>query len=254
MTYCPVIAIALLLHQSLWYLVSLAKKRNDVADVAWGLGFIVVSWLAFALAGYSSRSMIVNVLVTVWGIRLARHIWRRTMGKPEDLRYAAWRREWGRMFAVRSYLQVFLLQGFLLFLIATPILRINTGGGVAFGIFDIAGLALWATGFLFEVVGDAQLTAFVGQPANKGKLMTRGLWTYTRHPNYFGEVILWWGIFIIALSLPNGIATVVSPLTITVLIIFVSGIPLLERKYAGRSDFEAYKKRTSAFFPLPPRT
>jgi steroid 5-alpha reductase family enzyme len=130
---------------------------------------------------------------------------------------------------------------------------INHSVSNAFGIIEIAGFLVWGFGFYFESTGDRQLKEFISNPENKGKIMNKGLWQYSRHPNYFGEVTQWWGIFIIALSIPGSSFTIIGPLTITILILFVSGIPLLEKKYAGRPDFEEYKKRTSVFVPLPPR-
>jgi steroid 5-alpha reductase family enzyme len=239
---------------SCWFLISLIKKRNDVADIAWGLGFVILAWISFFLTHeFSWRKLLVDSLVSIWGIRLAWHIYRRNKGKPEDSRYQVWRQEWGSLFYIRSYVQVFLLQGILLFLISIPVLFINQKIGGVFGLFDSIGLVVWMIGFYFESKGDAELARFIRDPNNKGKLMTEGLWRYTRHPNYFGEVAQWWGIYIFALSMTDGFYTIIGPLTITCLILFVSGIPLLEKKYAGRPDFEEYKKRTSIFFPLPPK-
>ncbi len=245
-------ALALFLFVNAWFAVALAFKRNDVADIAWGLGFVLVAWTGFAFSEQSARSLLVNALVTAWGLRLAWHIARRNLRKPEDARYAAWRQEW-TWFRLRSYLQIFLLQGALLYAIALPILFIHASRASAFTIVDAAGAAVWLAGFFFEAAADAQLKRFLRDPANKGKIMDRGLWAYSRHPNYFGEVTQWWGIFLLAASVPYGLVTIVGPLTITALILFVSGVPLLEKKYAGRPDFEAYKKRTSMFVPLPPQ-
>ena len=241
-------------YMTFWFLVSVVKKRNDVADIAWGLGFVLLSWISFILPQiFSARGVLVAVLVSVWGIRLSWHIYVRNRGKEEDSRYLAWRRQWGSFVYIRSYLQIYLLQGIFLFLIALPVLHINASTSSDFQGTDIVGLALWIIGFYFESTGDRQLKQFISNPTNKGKIMDQGLWKYTRHPNYFGEVAQWWGIFIIALSVPSGILTIIGPMTITILILFVSGIPLLEKKYAGRPDFEEYKKRTSIFFPLPPK-
>lgn len=252
MTYYLTLAILLFLYMSLWFVVSLIKKRNDVADIAWGLGFMLMAWVSFFFSENSGiRGLLVNSLVSIWGLRLAWHIHSRNRGKSEDYRYLAWRKEWGRLFYLRSYLQVYLLQGFLLFLIAIPIITINRNDGLSLGWLDFIGVLVWIIGFYFEAVGDAQLAQFVKNPANKGKIMQNGLWAYTRHPNYFGEVTLWWGIFIISLGNAPFFYTIIGPLTITILILFVSGIPLLEKKYAGNPDFEEYKKRTSVFFPLP---
>lgn len=236
-----------------WFILSVVKKRNDVADIAWGLGFVLISWSGLYFANISIRGLLVNLLVTIWGLRLAWHIHKRNLKKHEDYRYAAWRKEWGKWFFARSYFQVYLLQGLFLYLIIQPINFIHYRVSSNLGIFDLIGLLVWIIGFYFESIGDSQLKTFISNPANKGKLMKTGLWRYSRHPNYFGEVTQWWGIFIIALSIPFGYITIIGPITITVLILFVSGIPLLEKKYEGRKDFEEYKKRTSVFFPLPPK-
>lgn len=209
MNYYLSLAILLFGYMTIWFVISLIKKRNDIADIAWGLGFITLAWSSTILSGNPTmRGFLVNILVTIWGIRLAWHIYRRNRGKPEDYRYAAWRKEWGQWFLIRSYLQVYLLQGIFLFLIVSPVLFINRGAAGPFGIFDLIGTLVWVTGFYFESTGDAQLARFVRNPANKGKIMQGGLWKYSRHPNYFGEVSQWWGLFIIALSFPSGIFTI----------------------------------------------
>jgi steroid 5-alpha reductase family enzyme len=235
---------------SFWFVVSLLKKRNDVADVAWGLGFMLLAWTSFFIgAGSGLRGLLVNILVSAWGLRLAWHIYSRNKGKTEDYRYLAWRREWGKWFYLRSYLQIYILQGFLLFLIALPVLIINTNQSTSLRWFDLIGVAIWLLGFLFEVIGDAQLARFLKNPANKGKLMQSGLWAYTRHPNYFGEVTLWWGMWLIATPVPYGVLGVIGPITITFLILKVSGIPMLEKEMEKHPDFLEYKKRTSMFIP-----
>ena len=250
----PIIFLSsiLLLHIILWFIISLVAKRNDVADIGWGLGFVILSWASFFLSDFSVRALLVNSLVTIWGGRLAWHVYMRNRRKPEDERYQTWRREWNH-FHIRSFFQVFLLQGLLLFLIVSPVIWINLSSITNVFWIDVVGLSIWCVGFFFESVGDHQLKVFLSNPANKGKVMDQGLWRYTRHPNYFGEVTMWWGIFLMALAIPFGIFTIVCPLTITILILFVSGVPLLEKKYAGRPEYEAYKKRTSIFIPMHPR-
>lgn len=246
------LALIVLAYMSLWFVVSLIKKRNDVADIAWGLGFVLITWVSFFIAeDFSTRSLLVNILVSIWGIRLAWHINSRNKGKAEDYRYLAWRKEWGNWFYLRSYLQVYLLQGLLLFLIVIPILLINQSSEAGFNLIDGVGLLVWLLGFFFESVGDAQLTSFVSKPENKGKLMTSGLWRYSRHPNYFGEVTQWWGLWLMAINVPNGWLGIIGPLTITILILKISGIPLLEKKMIENPQFAEYKKQTSMFFPLP---
>ena len=254
MNYYLTLILALFVYMSLWFVVSLLKKRNDVADVAWGLGFVLMTWASFILFDDSgTRGILVGVLVSIWGLRLAWHIHTRNKGKAEDYRYLAWRKEWGKWFYIRSYFQVYLLQGAFLFLIVSPVLIINKNVGASIGLLDFLGVAVWLLGFYFEAAGDAQLSRFIKDPANKGKLMQDGLWAYTRHPNYFGEVAQWWGIWLLALSTPSGWLGIVGPITITFLILKVSGIPMLEKKMAENPEFENYKKRVSMFLPLPPR-
>lgn len=237
---------------SLWFVVSVLKKRNDVADVAWGLGFVLMTWMSYFLSGnLGVRGLLVGVLVSIWGLRLAWHIHTRNKDKAEDYRYLAWRKAWGKWFYLRSYVQVYLLQGALLFLIVSPIILINTSPEPALGVLDGLGVALWLFGFYFEAVGDAQLARFIKDPANKGKLMQSGLWAYTRHPNYFGEVVLWWGVWLIALSVPTGWLGIIGPITISFLILKVSGIPMLEKKLEENPDFADYKRRVSKFIPIP---
>lgn len=250
MSYFVTLGIILFLYMNFWFVVSLLMKRNDVADVAWGLGFVLLAWVSLFISETNSiLGIIVTLFVTVWGLRLAWHVHSRNKGKTEDYRYLAWRKQWGKWFYMRSYAQVYMLQGTLLFLIALPVLVINNNLGGDVNILAMLGIVVWIIGFFFEVVGDSQLARFIKNKDNQGKLMTTGLWRYTRHPNYFGEVTLWWGIWLVALSVPYGWATVIGPLTITTLILKVSGIPMLEKKMTEHPDFAEYKKKTSVFIP-----
>lgn len=250
MSYYLTLILILFAYMSLWFVVSLIKTRNDVADVAWGLGFVLMTWVSFYLSDDSgTRGLLVGLLVIIWGLRLAWHIHKRNKGRAEDYRYLAWRKEWGKWFYVRSYFQVYLLQGAFLFLIVSPVLLINKNASIDLGLFDFLGVAVWLFGFYFEAVGDAQLARFIKNPTNKGKLMQSGLWAHTRHPNYFGEVTQWWGLWIIALSVPGGWIGIIGPITITFLILKVSGIPMLERKMKENPEFAEYKRKTSVFLP-----
>ena len=247
-------AAAILIYMTGWFIAAQVRGRNDIADVAWGLGFILAAAVSLWAGGiYPLRGLLVSALVLVWGIRLAAHIHSRDRGKGEDKRYRKWREEWGKWFVLRSFLQVFMLQGVLLVMVALPVIFVNQAPPTPLGLLDLLGLTIWLAGFTFETVGDRQLLNFIRDPANKGKLMTSGLWRYTRHPNYFGEVTLWWGIWLMTLALPGGWLTILGPITITFLILQVSGIPMLEKHYEDRADFQEYKRRTSAFFPLPPK-
>ncbi len=254
MNYLLILGLILFLYMSAWFAMSLVKKRNDVADVAWGLGFVLLAWVSFFLGkAQGARGLLIGLLVSIWGIHLAWHIHARHQGRAEDYRYAKWREEWGQWFYFRSFTQVYLLQGALLFIIALPILLINKRTGRALGILDLIGLAIWILGFIFEVVGDAQLARFIKDSSNKGKLMQSGLWRYTRHPNYFGEVTMWWGIYFVALSAPHGFLGIIGPITITFLILKISGIPMLEKKMIEHPDFPEYRRRTSVFIPWFPK-
>ena len=246
--------IVIVVYALSWFAVALSKKRNDVADIAWGGGFVVAALTAFIVAGTDAvRSVLVLTLVLIWGIRLVVHIGIRNRGKPEDPRYKEWREEWGDSFLARTFFQVFLLQGFLLLVVSLPVTYAITHDSHQLNVLDVLGVVVWVLGFTFESVGDYQLLQFKKDPANKGRIMTSGLWRYTRHPNYFGEVTLWWGIFLVCLSVPGSWWTIIGPLTITYLILKVSGTPMLERRYTDNPEYAAYIRRTSSFFPLPPK-
>lgn len=246
-----------LVYMSAWFVVSLLITRADVADVAWGPGFVLIgSWLALRPdAPGSLRQYVVVALVTVWAARLAWHVARRNFrpGRTEDSRYANWRREWGAWFVPRSYLQVFVLQGIFMLFIAAPVIVSGASAGSSFALIEAAGVCVWLAGFVFEALGDAQLARFLAKPENAGHIMDRGLWAWTRHPNYFGEATMWWGLAIMCLGIPGGWIAFVGPVTITWSLLKVSGIPLLEAARAGQPEWEAYKARTSAFVPLPPK-
>lgn len=246
--------IAISLFMTGMFVVAILEKRNDVADVVWGLGFVLATVVALLLQSeLATRALLVSVLVFIWGGRLALRIFLRNRKKKEDKRYKQWRQEWGKYFYLITFLQVFMLQGLLILVIVSPVVWTIYQPSSSLNLLDMLGLVVWLTGFTFEAVGDYQLDQFKKDPAGKGKIMQTGLWHYSRHPNYFGEVSLWWGVYIIALSVPHGWLTIFGPLTITFLILKVSGIPLLEKHYEGNQAFEEYKKRTSAFFPMPPK-
>jgi steroid 5-alpha reductase family enzyme len=237
------------------FLLSLLIKRNDIADVAWGIGIVLVAGSSYVLATEKSIALqVMLLLVVLWGLRLATRIFLRNMNKGEDFRYKKWREEWGKWFHLRSYAQVYLLQGLLMILIGYPVAHMSVyGAGTHLSIFSVMGIIVWCVGYFFEVVGDWQLDRFLSNPENKGKMMTVGLWRYTRHPNYFGEVTMWWGLWFMVATLPLGYIAAISPVTITFLILKVSGIPMLEKKFEDNKEFQTYKARTSAFFPLPPK-
>ncbi len=244
--------IIVLSYFTLWYIASIIVSNSSIVDIGWGLGFIVL-----ALYGYivnpSVPGLIVASLVVIWGLRLSISIFKRNYKKPEDFRYANFRKEWGKSFLLRAYFQLFLFQGVIMVLISIPFIYINKIAGVKNMYLVISGILIWLFGFYFEAVGDFQLKKFIEDKNNKGKLMTSGLYKYTRHPNYFGEAIIWWGIFTIGLGCGVSWHSIISPITITLIIRFVSGVPMLEKNLKNKPGFDEYKRGTNAFIPWFPR-
>ena len=227
-------------YMTFWYLFSLAKKRNDIADTAWGIGFIVLSLFCLIL-NPTLKPLITFILICIWGSRLSWHIYQRNKNKPEDYRY--------QQFKKNTYIKVFLTQGFLLWLISFSYIFSQNN----FYWFNILGILVWIFGFTFESTADAQLKKFISDPKNKGKIMQSGLWSVSRHPNYFGETCLWWGIWLLNLNFSQNWWTIISPITITYPITQVSGIPLLENKMAQNPEFKKYQNRVSVFIPWFPK-
>lgn len=238
------------IYMTAWFVVSHIIKRGDVADIAWGMGFIVLSWALYIKRPSVQLSLAV-ILVTIWGIRLTVHIFTRNRKKSEDFRYRNWRESWGKWYPLRSFFQIFMLQGLLLVVVAAPLIALGSDGKDDVGFINMLGLVLWATGLFIEAVGDFELSQFTKKPQNKGKIMQSGLWQYSRHPNYFGEVLLWWGVWLVAFGTSYSYIAIIGPLAIALLILKVSGVPMLEKKYKGNKQYEQYKKRTSMFIPLP---
>ena len=244
------------------FLISLWKKDNGIADVLYAWHFMILAALSALLSYvlgtflgvFPAVSFFLTFMVFIWGIRLSLRVYRRNKGKPEDFRYAKWRREW-KWFKTRSFFQVYMLQGIIALIISAPIVLsvMLTPMRVTFLIG--LGVIIWVKGFLFEMIGDAQLDRFIKDSANKGKLMTIGLWKYSRHPNYFGEALQWWGLWVVSLSGAGDIwyVTIISPLLITFLLLKVSGVPMLEKRMAQHPDWAQYEKSTSVFIPMLPR-
>jgi len=249
------LAVVLVLLTALWA-VSVAVRDTSIVDVFWGSGFVVVAWVTYALAdGSADRRLLLAVLTTVWGLRLTIHLARRNLGHGEDPRYTRMRERAGARWPLRSLFVVFWLQGVLLWFVSLPV---QVGGhdptpaGLTW--LDGVGVAVWAVGLFFETVGDHQLTRFRADPQSRGQVMDHGLWRYTRHPNYFGDFAVWWGIYLVALAAGSPWWTVVGPVVMSVLLIRVSGAALLEQGMRKRRPgYEDYVARTSGFFPWPPR-
>ena len=249
------LAVVMLLMTFGW-LLSLFLKNVTVVDSLWGMGFVIIAWTSFFLTdGFLGRKLLIAFLVTFWGLRLSIYLTWRNWGKGEDPRYGSWREKSGKHFWIVSLFKVFLLQSLFLWVISFSIQHgaaSRTPEMITW--LDVCGLILWVVGFIFEALGDWQLAAFKSNPANEGKVMDQGLWAYTRHPNYFGECLIWWGIFLIALATPNGWWTVLSPLIVTAVLLKMTGIPLTETvMLARRPNYHEYIQRTSAFIPWFPK-
>ena len=238
----PYLAIALLLlgYMCVAFVISLIRHDNGTADIAYGGGFIVAALGALYLGSPNTPGILATILLTIWGTRLMLRIGHKNHGKPEDFRYKAWRDAWGATFVWRSFLQIYVLQGLVIAVVVSPVVLLNFTENTSLTAGALVGIGLWCIGFFFEAVGDAQLDAFITNPANKGKLMMTGLWSYSRHPNYFGESLMWWSIALIAFStlFPliglGAFIVLLSPALITYLLLKVSGVPLLEAKMAPR--------------------
>ena len=237
---------------TLLWLLSVVIKDASIIDIFWGIGFVILAWLyRYLLKNESDRSLIFCILVSIWGLRLGLYLAARNLGKGEDYRYQVWRKQYGDNFWWISFFRVFLLQGFLMWIIAAPLLIVQTTAELTW--LDVLGIVLWIIGFAFEAIGDWQLSNFKKNPDNKGKILDTGLWKYTRHPNYFGDTVVWWGFFCFALS-AGGWWTVFSPILMTFLLMKVSGVVMLEKTLViTKPQYQDYINRTSSFFPMPPK-
>jgi steroid 5-alpha reductase family enzyme len=246
-------AVALVVLMLAGWALSLPLRDVSIVDVIWGLGFVLVAWVSFAVAGGDeTRRLVTALLTTIWGLRLAGYIARRKLRHPgEDPRYGVWREKHGDRFPLVSLFMVFGFQGLLLWLVGLALMG-SAASTDDLGALAIAGIALWAVGLFFEAAGDQQMAAFKADPSNKGMVMDRGLWRYTRHPNYFGDFCVWWGLYLVALD-GGAWWAIVAPVIMTALLTRVSGKDHLEKSMSRRPGYAEYVERTSGFFPRPPR-
>ena len=249
------LAVLMAALTGLW-LLSLLIKDASIIDIFWGIGFIIVGWFYAWQQGWetmSLRNFVLLSMITLWGLRLAAYIGIRNIGKPEDYRYAEWREENGKNWWWFSFFKVFLLQGVLLWIISSiyyPSLLMK--GDLS--IWDYIGIGFWSIGLFFETVGDWQMMSFKKYPINKGKVMDLGLWKYTRHPNYFGDTMVWWGFFFFSLAHPQGIYYIFCPIFMTFLLLKVSGVAMLEEGLKKtKPAYAEYIRKTSAFIPWFPK-
>mgnify|MGYP003341670172 FL=1 len=246
------LAIAVLMVAT--WLLSLVLHNASIVDVAWGLGFVVVAWTVRLTAhGDPARQNLLTALVTIWGLRLALYLLWRNHGKGEDFRYRAMRKQWGARFPLVSLVTVFALQGTLMWIVSLGV-QTAQGRHTALGVLAYIGIAVWLVGLSFEVIGDAQLARFKADTANAGKVMDRGLWRFTRHPNYFGDATMWWGIALIAVETGIGALGILGAAVMNFFLVRISGVAMLEKSLSKRKpEYAAYMQRTSAFIPRPPK-
>ncbi|TWU27475.1 DUF1295 domain-containing protein [Bythopirellula polymerisocia] len=243
--------IVLVMFVLLW-LVSLKLEDASIVDPFWGMGFVIVAWATYVeLESPGQRATLMLALTTLWGLRLSAYLFWRNWGKAEDRRYKAMREKHGERFWWVSLFTVFLLQAVLLWFISWPV-QLGMLSGKPFGLLDAVGTLVCLLGITFESVGDWQLARFKSNPANEGKVLDQGLWHYTRHPNYFGDFCVWWGLYLVAVA-GGAWWTIASPLVMSLFLMRVSGVTLLESTIVERRPkYQNYIERTNAFFPGPP--
>lgn len=253
--FCGLAAVAFM---CVMFLFAERIKRYDLVDAAWGMVFMVIALTSFALQRGSpfelDLQLLTTLLVMIWGGRLTWHILKRIQSTDsEDARYVELRKKWKGNVRFNILTRIYILQGLLALLIMVPVIHINLFASETISPAAWFGVLVWLVGFYFETTADRQLRTFVSDPKNKGKLMTEGLWRYSRHPNYFGELTQWWGIFILCLTTPFGWVGIIGPVLISYLILFVSGVPLSEKRFEGRPGWSSYRDRTSVLLPLAPK-
>jgi len=259
MSFCHIFFHGLLLimiMMTILWIISVIIKNVSIVDLFWGLGFVLTAGFYFLNTnGSETRKVILIILVAIWGLRLSVYLALRNIGKGEDFRYKQFRQNYGeKRYWWISFFQTFLLQGVLMWLISAPLLGAQYySSNNSPGIIDYAGIILWITGFCFEAGGDFQLARFKADPANKGKVMDKGFWRYTRHPNYFGDSAVWWGYGLLCLA-AGSYLPVIGSILMTALIVKVSGVVLLEKSLKEQKpQYKEYIEKTSPFLPWFPK-
>ncbi|HUU79525.1 MAG TPA: DUF1295 domain-containing protein [candidate division Zixibacteria bacterium] len=257
------------------FFVAIIVKNNSIIDICWSLNFVIATLVSFFVNGFQNQTfylsqIVLTGLIVIWGYRLAYHIAKRNLGKGEDKRYKERRDAWGKNFYVKTFFLIFMLQALWAAIIVSPVVVANsvvrTEPWTSWIVYDVSaglivplvvGEVIWILGFYFEVMGDRQLRLFIKNPENKGKVIETGLWKYTRHPNYFGEITMSWGLFIIGISLafenPFFLITLVGPILYTLLIRYVTGVPEVEKHLITKPGYKEYMERTSVLIPWIPK-
>lgn len=236
------------------WLLSLLLRNASIVDVAWGAGFLLIAWVTFAATnGIGPSRWLLLGLTSIWGVRLSGYLAWRNAGRGEDKRYAAMRSKHGSRFAFVSLWTVFGLQGAVMWIVSLPVQVGMAAAQPGVSGWHVLGFCVWAVGLVFESVGDLQLARFQADPGNQRRVLMCGLWRYTRHPNYFGDFLVWWGLYFIAIAHGAALWTVVGPIVMSVFLMRVSGVTLLEKSLLRtRPEYARYQRETSAFFPWFP--
>lgn len=240
--------LTILVYFSIWFVINTSLKNAGLIDVAWGLGFVVLAVSQY-ITYPSNLGLILVMMVTIWGLRLSWHIGKRNINKPEDHRYQKFRDDWGKYYLVRAIFQIYILQALLMLVVSMTFLdglklsELKSIAGIIIGIF------IYLIGLGFEVISDHQMEKFKKDLRNKGQLMSSGLWSLSRHPNYFGEATLWFGIAITSLSMGSNLSALIGAFTIFYLVRFLSGTPLMEKRIKEYKEFKSYEKEVPIFFP-----
>ncbi len=246
--------VLLLLYLSGMFLLVNIKQDNSLGNFTWGGGVLLVTWDTFLQGSWAPRSVLITSLVTLWALRLGIYFYSRYK-KGADPRFLAWQKQWKHplLALLISLIWIFGAQGPLLLIMASPawVVNMSSLGGLTW--LDLVGTTGWLIGFYWEAVGDYQLAQFLRDPKNRGKIMDQGLWRYSRHPNYFGEIVMWWSLFLISISVPDGLISIIAPITITLLLRFITGVPMVERVFQDNPLYQEYAKRTSTLIPWWPR-
>ncbi len=243
------VTIWVLIYMTFWWALASLRKNNSFADVAWGTIFILIGSLLLSRLDYVPLTFfVVFILILIWGARLALHIGLRNLTKPEDRRYAEWRAKGGKNYMLKSLPRVFWLQGVIALVISAPLFIAAKYGNDTLSLLSLLGVLIWIFGFSYESTADRQLKEFL-KTKKPGQIMNKGLWEFSRHPNYFGEICQWVGLFMIVAGLKYGLIAIVSPILIAYLLKYVSGVPLAEKNFKDNKEFKEYARKTSPIFP-----
>lgn len=245
------VSLGILTYVSILYIISLILNNWSIIDIAWGPGFFIIALVSsFNSEGFNINSIIMLSMIALWAFRLSWHIGLRNIGKGEDFRYRNWRKKWIPYPNIQAFFRVFLLQGAIMFIVSLPIQINFLSNSESYNLFHhIPGILIFILGFVLEVLADWQLKSFKDDPNNKGRLIQKGLWSISRHPNYMGEITLWWGIGFYALPFESGWLALIGPLCIHLIMRYIS-IPVLEEKWEKRDDWNSIKNKTPILFPL----